>query len=143
MPRASDRGVRGVYDDAAAAATKTTMASQGTGYDLSASTYSSDGRIFQIEYATKAVENAGTAIGLRTRDGVVFGVENLIQSKLLVPGSNQRIHQIDRHVGMTTAGLISDGKHLSGRAREEASNFLDTYKQAVPVKVRREPRRTH
>ena len=50
------------------------MASQGTGYDLSASTYSPDGRIFQVEYATKAVENAGTAIGVRTKDGVVLGL---------------------------------------------------------------------
>ena len=35
------------------------MTSIGTGYDLSASTYSPDGRIFQVEYAGKAVENSG------------------------------------------------------------------------------------
>jgi 20S proteasome subunit alpha 7 len=35
------------------------MSSIGTGYDLSASTYSPDGRVFQIEYANKAVENSG------------------------------------------------------------------------------------
>lgn len=80
-----------------------TMASQGTGYDLSASTYSPDGRIFQIEYAMKAVENAGTAIGIRTKDGVVFGVENLVQSKLLVPGSNKRIFTVADHVGFVRA----------------------------------------
>ncbi|CAE6486392.1 unnamed protein product [Rhizoctonia solani] len=43
------------------------MTAIGTGYDLSASTYSPDGRLFQIEYASKAVENSGyvamTAIG--------------------------------------------------------------------------------
>uniref|UniRef100_A0A672SDV1 Proteasome alpha-type subunits domain-containing protein n=1 Tax=Sinocyclocheilus grahami TaxID=75366 RepID=A0A672SDV1_SINGR len=33
------------------------MSSIGTGYDLSASTFSPDGRVFQVEYATKAVEN--------------------------------------------------------------------------------------
>ncbi|KAI3626369.1 hypothetical protein CBS9595_001730 [Malassezia furfur] len=111
------------------------MASQGTGYDLSASTYSPDGRIFQIEYATKAVENAGAAIGIRTKDGVVFGVENLVHSKLLVPGSNRRIFTVADHVGMTSAGLTADGKHLAGRARDEADNFFDNYKQAVPVKT--------
>ncbi|WFD42664.1 proteasome endopeptidase complex [Malassezia psittaci] len=111
------------------------MASQGTGYDLSASTYSPDGRIFQIEYATKAVENAGTAIALRTKDGVVFAVENLVPSKLLVPGSNRRIFTVADHVGLTSAGLTADGKHLAGRARDEASNFFDNYHQAVPIKT--------
>ncbi|SPO30291.1 probable PRE10 - 20S proteasome subunit C1 (alpha7) [Ustilago trichophora] len=70
------------------------MASQGTGYDLSASTYSPDGRIFQIEYAAKAAENAGTAIAIKTKTGVVVAVEKLVQSKLLVPGSNRRIFNV-------------------------------------------------
>uniref|UniRef100_E0CYL6 Proteasome subunit alpha 3 n=1 Tax=Mus musculus TaxID=10090 RepID=E0CYL6_MOUSE len=34
------------------------MSSIGTGYDLSASTFSPDGRVFQVEYAMKAVENS-------------------------------------------------------------------------------------
>lgn len=37
---------------------------------------------------------------MRTKDGVVFGVENLIQSKLLVPGSNRRIFNVDSHIGL-------------------------------------------
>ena len=35
------------------------MASIGTGYDLSATTYSPDGRVFQVEYAAKATETKG------------------------------------------------------------------------------------
>jgi 20S proteasome alpha/beta subunit len=38
------------------------MSSIGTGYDLDCTTYSPDGRIFQIEYAGKAVENSGMSI---------------------------------------------------------------------------------
>ncbi|KAA1413306.1 cytochrome P450, partial [Nocardioides humilatus] len=44
--------------------------------------FSPDGRVFQVEYAAKAVENSGTVIGLRGKDGVVFAVEKLITSKL-------------------------------------------------------------
>ena len=58
------------------------MSSIGTGYDLSASQFSPDGRVFQIEYASKAVENSGTAIGIRGKDGVVFAVEKIVTSKL-------------------------------------------------------------
>lgn len=35
------------------------MSSTGAGYDLAANIYSPDGRVFQIEYAGKAVEASG------------------------------------------------------------------------------------
>jgi len=111
------------------------MSSIGTGYDLSASTYSPDGRIFQIEYASKAVENSGTVIGVRVKDGVVFAVEKLIHSKLLLPDSNRRIQTIDRHIGMATAGLLADGRHLANQARDEALSFRDMYRSPPPLKA--------
>ncbi|KAK0230683.1 20S proteasome subunit [Armillaria fumosa] len=111
------------------------MTSIGTGYDLSASTYSPDGRIFQVEYANKAVENSGTAIGLRVKGGIVLAVEKLVHSKLLVPGANRRIQTVDRHIGMATAGLLADGRHLANRARDEASNYRETYRTPSPLKL--------
>ncbi|KAG8730545.1 hypothetical protein FRC11_006447 [Ceratobasidium sp. 423] len=111
------------------------MTAIGTGYDLSASTYSPDGRLFQIEYASKAVENSGTAIGLKVKDGVVLAVEKLIQSKLLIPDANRRIATIDRHIGMATSGLLADGRALANRARDEAQNYRDTYMAPTPLKA--------
>ncbi|KAK9768127.1 putative proteasome subunit alpha type-7 [Basidiobolus ranarum] len=111
------------------------MTSIGTGYDLSVSTYSPDGRVFQVEYAGKAVDNSGTAIGLRVKDGVVFAVEKIIQSKLLVPGSNKRIQTVDRHIGVATAGLIADARHIVNRTREEAQSYRDNYSVAIPGKM--------
>jgi len=110
------------------------MTSIGTGYDLSASTYSPDGRIFQVEYANKAVENSGTAIGLRVKDGIVLAVEKVIHSKLLVPEANRRIQTIDKHIGLASAGLLADGRQIANRARDEANNYLDTYRQPVTAK---------
>ncbi|EIW82423.1 proteasome subunit alpha type-3 [Coniophora puteana RWD-64-598 SS2] len=110
------------------------MTSIGTGYDLSASTYSPDGRIFQVEYANKAVENSGTAIGLRVKDGVVLAVEKLVHSKLLVPGANRRIQTIDKHIGLATAGLLADGRNVSNRARDEAANFRQLWNAPVTLK---------
>jgi 20S proteasome subunit alpha 7 len=48
----------------------------------------------------KAVENGGTAIGIRCKDGVVLAVEKLISSKLLKPGANKRIATVDRNIGI-------------------------------------------
>ncbi|KIY73758.1 20S proteasome subunit [Cylindrobasidium torrendii FP15055 ss-10] len=111
------------------------MTSIGTGYDLSASTYSPDGRIFQVEYANKAVENSGTAIGLRVKDGIVFAVEKLVHSKLLVPGANRRIMTVDRHVGLATAGFLADGRTIATRARDESAGYRQTYLTPPPLKT--------
>lgn len=54
----------------------------------------------QVEYANKAVENAGTVIGLRCKDGIVLAVEKLVTSKLLVKGANRRIATVDLHAGV-------------------------------------------
>ncbi|XP_069116614.1 proteasome subunit alpha type-3-like [Argopecten irradians] len=110
------------------------MSSIGTGYDLSASQFSPDGRVFQVEYALKAVENSGTAVGVRGRDGVVFGVEKLVTSKLYEAGANKRIFNVDQHIGMAVAGLLADARQVVETAREECSNYRYNYGCPIPLK---------
>ncbi|KAB7499307.1 UNVERIFIED_CONTAM: hypothetical protein RMT77_003361 [Armadillidium vulgare] len=110
------------------------MSSIGTGYDLSASQFSPDGRVFQVEYAQKAVENSGTSIGLRCKDGVVFAVEKIITSKLFEPTSNKRIFTVDSHMGLACAGLLADARAIVEIARTEASNFRAEYGSPIPIK---------
>ncbi|WRX34592.1 Proteasome alpha-subunit [Theobroma cacao] len=110
------------------------MSSIGTGYDLSVTTFSPDGRVFQIEYAAKAVDNSGTVIGIKCKDGIVMGVEKLIASKMMLPGSNRRIHSVHRHSGMAVAGLAADGRQIVARAKSEATNYESVYGEPIPVK---------
>jgi len=110
------------------------MSSIGTGYDLSASQFSPDGRVFQVEYALKAVENSGTAIGIRAKDGVVLAVEKLVTSKLYEHGANKRIFNIDKHIGMCIAGLLADARAVVEIARDEAVNYRNQYRSPVPLK---------
>lgn len=91
----------------------------------------------QIEYAQKATENAGTVIGIKCSDGVLLAVEKLVQTKLLVPGSNKRIFTVDYHAGVASAGLIADGKHLAIRSRDDAQSYRDNYRIKAPVKASR------
>lgn len=109
------------------------MTSIGTGYDLSNSVFSPDGRNFQVEYAMKAVENGATSVGLRCKDGVIFGVEKLITTKLLVPNKNRKIQTIDKHIGCVYSGLIPDGRHLVNRGRDESLNFKKNYSKPIPI----------
>ncbi|PSR90100.1 Proteasome subunit alpha type-3 like [Actinidia chinensis var. chinensis] len=110
------------------------MSSIGTGYDLSVTTFSPDGRVFQIEYAAKAVDNSGTVVGIKCTDGIVMGVEKLIASKMMLPGSNRRIHSVHRHSGMAVAGLAADGRQIVARAKAEATNYESVYGEPIPVK---------
>jgi len=110
------------------------MTSIGTGYDLSAAQFSPDGRIFQVEYASKAVESSGTAIGLVGKDVVVLAIEKIVTSKLYEPGVNKRLFIIDQHIGMAIAGLLADARQLVGIARDEASNYRNNYGSDIPIK---------
>jgi len=111
------------------------MASSGSGYDLSSSTFSPDGRIFQIEYASKAVENAGTALGLRCADGIVLAVEKPLPSKMMLSSSSRRIHTVDTHSGVAFTGFVSDARQIMNRAREEAANYYSNYGTKIPPAV--------
>lgn len=68
-------------------------------------THSETDSPFEVEYAVKAVENGGTCVGIRCKDGVVLAVEKIITSKLLKPGANKRIATVDRNVGVVSAYL--------------------------------------
>lgn len=107
------------------------MTSIGTGYDLANSIFSPDGRNFQVEYAVKAVENGGTSVGIRCKDGIVLAVEKVVTSKLLKPGANKRIATVDKHLGIVYSGMVPDGHHFVDRARDEARAWRETFKTPI------------
>jgi len=111
------------------------MSATGSGYDLSPTTFSPDGRVFQVEYAGKAVEKAGTAIGIRCRDGVVLAVEKVQISKMLVASSNRRIATVDLHAGLAMSGLAADARQLVNKGREEARSYKSFYGTPIPGQV--------
>jgi 20S proteasome subunit alpha 7 len=78
---------------------------------------------------------SSVAIGLRCEDGVILATERLLHSKLLVKGANRRIQSVEESIGLASAGLLADGRHLGGRARDEASNFRDTYNAPITAQV--------
>ncbi|EOD22067.1 hypothetical protein EMIHUDRAFT_55830, partial [Emiliania huxleyi CCMP1516] len=126
------------------------MSSIGTGYDQSTTTFSPDGRVFQIEYAAKAVENSGTAIGIRCKDGVVLGVEKQKLSKMMLPGSNRRIYTVDKCTGIAVSGMMADARQarwprataaalfrhllaaIVNAARAESANHTAVYGGQIP-----------
>lgn len=107
----------------------------GSGYDLSTTTYSPEGRIFQSEYAEKCVENSPTAIGFLFKGGVILANERAFVSPMLVPGSNRRIFAITKQCALSVAGLVADGKEVVERGRDEAAQYRNIYDIDIPANV--------
>lgn len=90
---------------------------------------------FKSNMRKKAVENSGTVIGIHCTDGVVMGVEKLLLSRMLVPGTNNRLHHVDRHLGIAVAGLGPDGRQLVNRAQEEAQSYRKNYGEPIAPQI--------
>ena len=99
------------------------------------STFSPNGRVFQVEYAYKAVEKSSTCIGVRCVDGVVLGCEKAVLNKMLVPGSNRRIAAVDYHAAIAMSGLAADARQLVNKARSECNEYQSFYGSPITGKV--------
>ena len=109
-------------------------------YDRGVSTFSPEGRIFQVEYAMEAIkvplfikkkksivcfllnghQLGSTAVGVQTSEGVILAVEKRISSSLLEPRSIEKIVEIDAHIGCAMSGLVPDSRTMIDHARVEA-----------------------
>jgi len=95
----------------------------GTNFDYECSSLSPEGRIFQIEYAEKAVETSSTIVGVVCSDGIILGTEKIVINKMMVSGTDKRAYSISREVGCVVNGLTPDGRALMYRGREEAKQY--------------------
>jgi len=102
-------------------------------YDRGVNTFSPEGRLFQVEYAIEAIKLGSTAIGIRTKEGVILAVEKRVTSPLIVAESIEKILEIDEHMGCAMSGLTADARTLVDHARVEAQAHWFTYNERMPV----------
>lgn len=111
------------------------MQPSGRGYDHGITTFSPDGRLFQVEYARESVKRGTTTAGLKFRDGIILICDKRIASRLIIPESIEKLFKIDDHIGFATSGLVADGRQLVDRARVECQVNQITYNNKVPVDI--------
>lgn len=113
------------------------MSSAGSGYDLFTTTWSPDGRVFQVEYAQKNVDNCPVALSLCCSDGIVLANEIKITHKTVkFPSPTfSVIHAIDEQVFISFCGSRPDGLCLVDRARTEACNWKSQYGTTINAEV--------
>jgi proteasome alpha subunit len=97
------------------------------GYDRAAQTFSPDGHILQVEYAEKTVRLGSASIGMVCKDGVVLVSDRRQKDKLVVESSANKIYEIDDHMMVVAAGIVSDARVLIDKARVSAQQHRVTY----------------
>lgn len=104
-------------------------------YDRGITIFSPDGRLYQVEYAREAVKRGTASIGVRTADGVVFAVDKRIRSPLMERTSVEKIHKVDDHIGIASAGHVADARQLIDFARRQGQVNQLRYGEPIGVET--------
>jgi len=111
------------------------MQSKTPAYDKVPTMFSPDGRLYQVEYASKIVEQGTTGVGIVYKEGVLLAVDKSVASKLVYPESIEKIFKIDHNIAVVSAGLVGDARRLVGIARRQAQDNRMVYSEQLQVEV--------
>ena len=106
---------------------------QAMGYDRTATMFSPDGHLLQVEYAEKTVRLGSSSIGIACKDGVVIVSDRRINDKLILPESANKVYEVDSHIIASAAGILSDARVLIERVRIIAQQNRVTYDSPIDV----------
>jgi proteasome alpha subunit len=104
-------------------------------YDRVATMFSPDGRLYQVEYASKIVEQGTLGCALIYKDGILFGADKKIASKLILPDSIEKLFLVDTHIAAVSSGLVGDARRLIQFARQEAQENMMYYDEPIQIET--------
>ena len=104
---------------------------QAMGYDRTATMFSPEGTIIQVEYAEKATKWGSSSIGMVCSDGVFIIADKRIDDKLIVSKSANKIYEIDSHIISSAAGVVADARVLVERVQVLAQQHRVTYDSSI------------
>eukprot|EP01088_Endostelium_zonatum_P009445 TRINITY_DN2267_c0_g1_i1.p1 TRINITY_DN2267_c0_g1~~TRINITY_DN2267_c0_g1_i1.p1 ORF type:complete len:245 (-),score=65.90 TRINITY_DN2267_c0_g1_i1:174-908(-) len=108
------------------------MAGRSAGYDRHITIFSPEGRLYQVEYAIKAIKTEGlTSIGIRGSDSCAVVTQKKVPDKLVDPSTVTHLYRLSRGIGCVVTGMTPDAKVLIQRTRQDAAEF--EYKYAYPI----------
>jgi proteasome alpha subunit len=109
----------------------TDMQNQAMGYDRTATMFSPEGHLLQVEYAEKAVRQGSSSIGMVCKDGVFILADKRVTDKLIVQKSACKISEVDSHLIASVAGILSDARVLIEKSQVLAQQHRVTYDSPI------------
>lgn len=102
-------------------------------YDRAITVFSPDGKLYQVEYATKAAEWGTLGVGIVYEDGVLLAADKKITSKLVVSPTLEKLFIVDDHIAILYSGLVGDARALAEYARDYVEQHRMVYEEPVSV----------
>ncbi|GIU68640.1 MAG: proteasome endopeptidase complex,subunit alpha [Candidatus Pacearchaeota archaeon] len=108
---------------------------QAMGYDRTATMFSPEGTILQVEYAEKTARLGSSSIGMICTDGLFILADKRIKDKLIIQESANKIYEIDSHIIASASGIVSDARILIERAQLIAQQNKIIYDSPVEPEI--------
>ncbi len=102
-------------------------------YDRAITLFSPEGKLYQVEYATKAADMGTLGLGIVYNKGVLLAADRRIMSRLVVGGSIEKLFKVDDHIAVVASGIVGDSRALVDYAREVAERYRFVYGEPIPV----------
>ena len=105
-------------------------------YDGRTTTFSPEGRLYQIEYAFNAVKSFGQlAVGMKGNNITVAISQKKVTDNSIDIASVTNLYRITDHIGCVMTGLQADCVTQVDRAREKTINYKAKYGYDIPISV--------
>ncbi|KAL9125526.1 MAG: hypothetical protein Q9217_005283 [Psora testacea] len=95
--------------------------------------FSDQGRLYQVEYAFKAITAANiTSVGVKGKNCAVVLSQKKVPDKLIDPSSVSYVFRLSPSVGCVMTGSIADARASASRAQGEAAEFRYKFGYEMP-----------
>ena len=101
-------------------------------YDSDIATWSPQGRLYQIEYATEAINQGSTCVAARSKTHtVVCALKRIPQSDFC--SYQKKVFRVSENIGICVSGLTSDSRKALKFVRLEAMNHEFAHGKSISV----------
>jgi 20S proteasome subunit alpha 6 len=102
-------------------------------YDNDVTVFSPQGRLHQIDYAMEAMKQGSVTVGIKSDTHAVLVA--LKRAANTLSAHQKKIYELDEHLGLSMAGLLSDGRILARFIQAECASHKWDFGHPMPIQL--------